>query len=248
MKQHFLIAALITTFSFPLFSFAATYTPLVGIPGVDPAADFNTYINSLYALSISIAALLAVIKIIIAGVKWMMTDVVTTKGEAKKDIQGALIGLIIVIAAVLILNQINEDITNVNLKFESPVSPTASPVVTTAPPPLPAGYVLTLTPTAKLTYWTQAHNLTSEQVQTIINNCNKTPNSRAELPTDSSGTTYPRCLTFSSTEYSKMYRNCLPGDCSTPTQNVLDNCEKVLKGSYKVDLVLTSYGYCTYPD
>ena len=65
----------------PLYALAQnpTFTPLVGIPGIDPAAGFNQYINALYALSISIAGLLAVIKIIIAGVKYMLSDVVTNK-------------------------------------------------------------------------------------------------------------------------------------------------------------------------
>lgn len=96
---------------------AHAFTPLVGIPGVsDPeSVGFQTYINTLYALSISIAGLLSVIKIIIAGVKWMLSDVVTSKQEAKGEIQGALLGLLIVVSAVLILNQINPQLTTTNL-------------------------------------------------------------------------------------------------------------------------------------
>lgn len=127
MKNLTTITTLVI-FLLPTFVLAAnTYEPLVGIPGVDPNADFSGYINALYVLSISIAALLAVIKIIIAGVKWMMTDIVTTKGEAKKDIQGALIGLLIVLAAVLILTVINPKLVDVNLQLQ--------PIQTTALPP-----------------------------------------------------------------------------------------------------------------
>jgi hypothetical protein len=90
------------------------YTPLVGLPGVDTGGDFNKFINTLYILSISIAALLAVIKITIAGVKYMLTDVVTSKSEAKKDIQGALLGLLVVISAVMILTFINPQLTTIN--------------------------------------------------------------------------------------------------------------------------------------
>lgn len=119
MKKYTLLTLSLLTLHAPLVAFAkGVYTPLVGIPGVSPTSDFNTYINALYLLSISVAALLAVIKIVIAGVKWMMTDVVTSKGEAKKDIQGALIGLLIVLAAVLILNVINPKLTNVNLQID----------------------------------------------------------------------------------------------------------------------------------
>ncbi len=99
----------------------AQFQPLVGIPGLsNPSTDINSYINILYALSISIAALLAVIKIIVAGVKYMLSDVVTSKSEAKSDIQGALIGLLVVISAVLILNIINPQLTQTTL-FVGPV-------------------------------------------------------------------------------------------------------------------------------
>lgn len=99
----------------------AQFRPLVGIPGIsDPTMNLNSYINVLYALSISIAALLAVIKIIIAGVKYMLSDLISSKQEAKSDIQGALIGLLIVISAVLILNVINPQLTQSTL-FLSPV-------------------------------------------------------------------------------------------------------------------------------
>lgn len=103
---------------------AGEFTPLVGIPGIEnPDVNFNKYINTLYAISISLAALLAVIKIIVAGVKWMLTDVVTSKQEAKKDIQGALIGLLIVISAVLILTVINPNLVNFDILPESETTP-----------------------------------------------------------------------------------------------------------------------------
>ena len=97
------------------------YQVLVGVPGVDTTSgvDVNDYVNALYALSISIAALLAVIKIVIGGVKWMTSDIVTDKGDAKKDIKGALVGLLIVLAAVLIISVINPQILEVNLDLDS---------------------------------------------------------------------------------------------------------------------------------
>ena len=100
----------------PTVSFAVEIKYLVGIPGIDnPSLSLNDYINALYALSISIAALLAVIKIIIAGVKWMLSDIVTSKQEAKSDIWGATLGLLLVISAVLILGVINPQLTTTSL-------------------------------------------------------------------------------------------------------------------------------------
>jgi hypothetical protein len=90
---------------------------LVGIPGIgSPTGDFDGYINAIYAMFISIAALLAVVKIVIAGVKYMFSDIVTQKSEAKKDIQGAIFGLVLILGAVLILTVINPDLTNFNLE------------------------------------------------------------------------------------------------------------------------------------
>lgn len=121
---------------FPVFAIADAplgFTPIVGVPGVNSTtANFDTYIDSLYALSISIAALLAVVKIVIAGVKWMTTDIVSSKGEAKKDIEGSLLGLIIVLGAVLILTTINSSLVNVDLSFTSQSTPVYT--AATSPP------------------------------------------------------------------------------------------------------------------
>ncbi len=97
----------------PNFVLAEGFVQLVGIPGLDPN-NLSTagYINALYILSISVAAFLAVVRIILAGVQYMLSDVVTDKGAAKKQIQGALLGLLIVLGAVLILETINPKLTD----------------------------------------------------------------------------------------------------------------------------------------
>jgi len=112
--MKYLIAFVIITL--PTIVFGQSYKPLVNF-GIDPDADFNGYINNLYALSVSIAALLAVIKIVIAGVKYMLTDIAFSKSEAKKDIQGALLGLILILGAVLVITVINPKILEVNLSL-----------------------------------------------------------------------------------------------------------------------------------
>jgi len=89
------------------------FVPLVGIPYVntDAPPSLAGYVDALYTAAISIAAFMAVVKIIFAGVKYMLSDVVTSKEDAKKDIRGALIGLLIVLGAVLILNTINPQLS-----------------------------------------------------------------------------------------------------------------------------------------
>lgn len=102
---------------------AITFIPLVGIPGVDPNSPdgLGYYINAIYRLSISLAALLAVVKIVIAGAKYMLDDIVTHKEEAKQDIWGAIMGLLVILGAVLILTTINSDLTNTNLLIDKVV-------------------------------------------------------------------------------------------------------------------------------
>ncbi len=93
----------------------SVYKPLVEIPGLDAdSQSTGEYVEALYILSITVAAFLAVVKIIFGGVKWMLSDVVTDKSAAKKDIWGAIIGLLIVLSAVLILNTINPNLTQLD--------------------------------------------------------------------------------------------------------------------------------------
>lgn len=98
------------------------YAPLVVIDGLTNATNggsFSDYIDFLYGLSIAIAALLAVIKIIVAGVKYMMSSLPGTKGNAKSEIQGALLGLLLILGAYLILNTINPALTKTTVNFQS---------------------------------------------------------------------------------------------------------------------------------
>jgi len=96
------------------------YSPLLDV-GLENEGGVGGYVNILYYLAIGIGALLAVIKITIAGFKWMLSDVVTDKSQAKKDIRGSLIGLSVVMSAVLILTIINPGLTSVNLELDSVV-------------------------------------------------------------------------------------------------------------------------------
>jgi len=96
---------------------AQEFIELAGIPYVSTGKidSLGDYVDALYKASISIAAFLAVVKIIFAGVKYMLSDIVPTKEAAKKDIWGALIGLLIVVGAVLILNTINPQLSNLDV-------------------------------------------------------------------------------------------------------------------------------------
>lgn len=96
------------------------YVPIVSIPGVDSSMTIETYIDALFKLSITVAGLIAVVKIIFSGVKWMLSDVITDKSSAKKDIRGAIFGLLIILTAVLVLNTINTNLTVLNIFANAP--------------------------------------------------------------------------------------------------------------------------------
>lgn len=105
-------------------NYSLKYVPLVDIPGVTDSAagetTFASYASALYSVAIVVAALLAVIRLVLAGAKYMMTDVVTGKGEAINDIKGSLLGLLIIIAAYVILNTINPNLTKISIVSQIP--------------------------------------------------------------------------------------------------------------------------------
>lgn len=96
----------------------AQYQPLTGIPGVTDTGGNTSlagYVNALFILSVVAGALLAVIKIALGGFQYMMSDIITSKESAKRDITGALLGLGILLASVTILFTINKDLVNLNI-------------------------------------------------------------------------------------------------------------------------------------
>lgn len=113
------------------------YTPLVNLPGLDGAnRTLPEYINVLFRLAVGIGALIAVVKIIVAGVKYMSSDVVFSKEEAKKDIQNSLLGLLIILSTVVVLQTINRNILNLDiLQRMSPLQSVAEPAVVVEPAP-----------------------------------------------------------------------------------------------------------------
>ena len=96
------------------------YEPMVQIPGVtditaqNGGAVLSQYVNALYGLAIVIAGMIAVIKLVLAGAKYMMSDSFTSKGAAIEDIKGALLGILIILTAFLILATINPRLTGID--------------------------------------------------------------------------------------------------------------------------------------
>lgn len=81
--------------------------------------SFNKYVNIFIKLSITIAAILAVIFIVLGGFKYMTSESLSLKEEGKDNIKNAIVGLILLSASFLILNTINPKILEFKLEIPS---------------------------------------------------------------------------------------------------------------------------------
>ncbi len=100
------------------------FTPMVGIPGLDTSGNYTfvELINKLYIFLIAIGAVIGVIKIAFAGVKWATSASGGSISAAKEDIKGVLLGLIILMAPYLILSIINPKFTNLDVLKLKPLN------------------------------------------------------------------------------------------------------------------------------
>jgi hypothetical protein len=125
MRKIFLTIVLFSLSCAPLFVGAATtpgkYQPLaVGIPGVtdkgvDATPSLIDYLNAIFVLAISLASSFAVVRIVIAGFQYMMTDAWGGKEEAVSTIWAVVTGLIVLLLSVVILKTINPDLLNLDI-------------------------------------------------------------------------------------------------------------------------------------
>ncbi|MDO8589888.1 MAG: pilin [bacterium] len=122
-----LVALVLIPVSVPVLTKAETeYTllqplPLYGLDTVDQEkTTAEQYIEGIVTLTIAIAGGLAVIMIIYGGIKYMSSDAIGGKGEAKDIIQNAIWGLLLTISAWLILYTINPDLIEFNLDLPTP--------------------------------------------------------------------------------------------------------------------------------
>jgi len=93
----------------------AEYTLTVDYPtvgGVTPTNELTGYISYIYVLSLSLVCIAALGALVCGGFMYMLSGTVTSKDEAKKYIWGAISGLVLALAAYLILNTINPDLVS----------------------------------------------------------------------------------------------------------------------------------------
>jgi len=101
----------------PGLALAQDYQPLTGIPNVpESGAGVVDYVNALYLLGIALGGMFAVIKLAFAGLKLATAqDNIGSRQSAKQDIQGALLGLAILLGATLVLQTIYPNLISLDV-------------------------------------------------------------------------------------------------------------------------------------
>ncbi len=95
---------------------ATDYTLLAPLPGAeasfDPTSDgaLGKYINLIIKLVIGISAVLAVVMIVMGGIEYMGSELISGKESGIERIQNAILGLLIALGAYALLNTINPDL------------------------------------------------------------------------------------------------------------------------------------------
>lgn len=111
------------------------YVQLENIPGQEGSKTFPEYVKAVYSMGLGLVGLSAMFMLIVGGFMYMTSAGNTSAaGSAKGVIKDALIGLGLGLAAWLILNTINPDLTSLN--FSGLATGTSTP---TTPPPAPSG-------------------------------------------------------------------------------------------------------------
>ncbi len=107
----------------PVLLFAQTpvFVPLADanqspmLQSIYNSGDLAGYVNRIFAVSISVGAIIAVLRIAYAGYMYMMSDLWTSKSRARDILGEVVLGLIILLGIYLILYQINPCILDLNI-------------------------------------------------------------------------------------------------------------------------------------
>lgn len=104
------------------------YTPLAPIDKLKNEAgnvDIGSFLTNIVPLIIGVAGGLAVIMIVVGGIKYMTTDAMMGKKEARGTIQNAFLGLLLAISSYVLLNTVNPALVNLDLRIQAIRPPAA---------------------------------------------------------------------------------------------------------------------------
>ncbi len=90
--------------------------PLPGTDGsnsikdIDPKKGLGSYLNLMIKIFIGLCAVLSVVMIVVGGLEYMTSELISSKEAGKEKITGALLGLLIALGAYALLFTINPDL------------------------------------------------------------------------------------------------------------------------------------------
>lgn len=100
------------------------YTLLAPLPGTTDnstnVTNFQTYLPGIFVFAIGVATVMAFVMITWGGIQYMTTDAISGKANGRENIENALWGLGLCIAAWIILYTINPQILTFNLGLPQP--------------------------------------------------------------------------------------------------------------------------------
>ncbi len=123
-KYFILIIVALVSFLSPVFEIQAEADPLkyeflAPLPNpngtIEPVftvndSSFTTYLNMLIKLTIGVAGVLTVIMIVMGGIQYMGSELISNKEQGKSQITNALLGLFITLGAYALLYTINPEL------------------------------------------------------------------------------------------------------------------------------------------
>lgn len=107
------------------YSCVTPYVPLERLPNfpvefdTSQTSSLGTYLNLMIKIIIGLAAVLAMIMIVMGGLEYMTSELISSKEEGKKRITGAILGLLLALGAYALLFTINPDLLNTKIAITS---------------------------------------------------------------------------------------------------------------------------------
>ncbi len=113
-KKLFIILLSLIFLFLIFFNASAEYKIEVSLPGASKGTEISLsdYLKNFYLIALSAVGVAALLMLVIGGFMYMLSDTVTSKEKARDYLVGAISGLVLALAAYLILHTINPDLVN----------------------------------------------------------------------------------------------------------------------------------------
>jgi hypothetical protein len=117
------------------------FVPLTSLPGLKDVATSDSlapFLSEVYKLCIGLAAVLAVLQLMRAGIMYMGGDSITEKKQARELIMLSIVGLLLVLSPVIVFSIINPDILKLDIHTGNLKSNAGTSGIDTSTSPNPA--------------------------------------------------------------------------------------------------------------